>query len=573
MTLKTLAQRYQEVKNNIYNQPAYSANGPDRPFLVISPLTTPTVIRTDTRSVPTTSTSRDVERITKFLASSTGQLFLNTQEQLQKANTFTRNNQFDRNSILANVQPFTHAQRFLESKKNTAILLGGTSGLLQLNTVDTIAARISALDAVSKAASGITSVLSGERSIASLGGSIGRSLARGAIVGVGSLVYNKIQNKQYIPQTLGSTRPENKVFGYSGLTAGVGSIVGGILGAQGPVLFDQQPLGERGSVRLGLQTSTKNILQNAARTAATTVAKRALTASIMPKPVKALANAFIPDTPKSNTADTFVQAVEKFRANFNNKRLGKRGKSKFLEETDSLPVDNKVGTLSDIPQAVSTKTVLSDPFNVINTQEKYENPYSILVAPPNDTNTDIINFSFKSARQGAKPIRFRAFLSNIREAVKPEFNEQKYIGRIERFVTYSGVKRSVNMQFNIVAFSSSDHEAMWTRINYLTSLAFPQEISTSGFFTPPLFYISIGGLYDVQPGYIETLDYEFLDDSTTFDVDTQVPFAIKVTMQINLLEKQSKFYDSPFYAITEGTFTTNAAAVEPDGNVQSQIIV
>lgn len=572
MTLKTLAQRYQEVKNNIYNQPAYSANGPDRPFLVISPLTTPTTIRIDTRSVPTTSTARDVERITNFLASSTGRLFLDTQEELQKGNTFTRNNQFDRNSILANVQPFTHAIRFKDSKKNNAILLGGTSGLLQLNTVDTISARVALLDATSKVSSGITSVLGGERATAALGASIGRSLARGAIVGVGSLVYNKIQNKQYIPQTMGSTRPEYKVFGYSGLASGFGSLLGGALSAQGPVLFDQQPLGERGSIRLGLQTSTKSILQNAARTAVAATARNVIKAAI-PKPLQALANTFVPTVPEPNKTDTFVQAVEKFRKNFNRGLLAKRGRSKYLTEVDSLPADNEIKTLTDISQAVSGKTTLSDPFNVLNTEEKYENPYSVLVTPPNDPNTDIINFSFKSARPGAKPIRFRAFLSNIRETVKPEFNEQKYIGRIERFVTYSGVKRSVNMQFNIVAFSSSDHEAMWTRINYLTSLAFPQEISTSGFFTPPLFYISVGGLYDVQPGYIETLDYEFLDDSTTFDTDTQVPFSIKVNMQMNLLEKQSKFYDSPFYAITEGTFANASAAVDSDANVQPQTTV
>jgi len=66
-----------------------------------------------------------------------------------------------------------------------------------------------------------------------------------------------------------------------------------------------------------------------------------------------------------------------------------------------------------------------------------------------------------------------------------------------------------------------------------------------------LFTITVGEIYDVQPCYIESLDYDFLDDSITFDIDREVPFAINVTMQLSILEKRSKFHDSPFYKITE----------------------
>jgi len=142
-------------------------------------------------------------------------------------------------------------------------------------------------------------------------------------------------------------------------------------------------------------------------------------------------------------------------------------------------------------------------------------------------------------------------LKSLKENVKPDFNEQRYIGRTERFVTYGGAKRTANFEFNIVAFAQSEIQQVWRRINYLTGLAFPVKPSDSGFMVPPMFKITIGGIYDDQPCYIDTLDYDFLDSSITFDIDNEVSQVVNVKMNIVLLEKRSRFYDSPFYKITE----------------------
>ena len=143
------------------------------------------------------------------------------------------------------------------------------------------------------------------------------------------------------------------------------------------------------------------------------------------------------------------------------------------------------------------------------------------------------------------------FKGSLKENVKPEFNEQRYIGRTERFVTYGGAKRTANFEFNIVAFGSTETDRVWERINYLTGMAFPVKASDNGFMVPPLFKLTIGGIYEEQPCYIETLDYDFLDNSITFDIDKEVSQVVNVKMNVVLLEKRSKFYDSPFYAITE----------------------
>jgi hypothetical protein len=163
---------------------------------------------------------------------------------------------------------------------------------------------------------------------------------------------------------------------------------------------------------------------------------------------------------------------------------------------------------------------------------------------------DIIRFIFKSVAD-EKPMHFRGFISTIKENVKPEFAEQRYLGRTERFVNYGGAKRTVNLEFNIVAFSKNELDAMWTRINYLTGLAFPKGVSESGFMIPPLFKITIGDIYEEQPCYIENLDYVMLDESITFDINREVSQVINVTLSLVLLEKRSRYHNSPFYGITE----------------------
>lgn len=175
---------------------------------------------------------------------------------------------------------------------------------------------------------------------------------------------------------------------------------------------------------------------------------------------------------------------------------------------------------------------------------------------------DIIRFIFRSA-DGTDPVHFRAFISSLNESVTPDFNEQRYLGRTERFITYAGAKRSVSISFNIVAFSVDELDNLWLRMNYLTGLTFPKGVSESGFMIPPLFRITIGKIYENQPCYIETLETQLLDDKITFDIDSEVSKIINVTMTISLLEKTSRFYNSPFYAISQKIITNQSLQRTP----------
>ena len=220
---------------------------------------------------------------------------------------------------------------------------------------------------------------------------------------------------------------------------------------------------------------------------------------------------------------------------------------------------NLEGPTSENPNTADTfQKKYKDPLNLPNAEPVGDTMYKNILGNPKDSITlyggeeiksDIIKFVFQT--EGTDPLHFRAFLSSLKQNVRPEFNEQRYIGRTERFVTYGGARRSATLQFNIAAFSQDEIDQAWTRINYLTGLAFPLGVSDSGFMVPPLFRLTVGGIYENQPCYIENLDFDFLDETITFDIDKEVSQVINVNMSIILLEKRSKFYDSPFYKIVE----------------------
>lgn len=240
---------------------------------------------------------------------------------------------------------------------------------------------------------------------------------------------------------------------------------------------------------------------------------------------------------------------------------------KKYSDTNTDPTTTSLQSgLSNISDEYNkTKTFARDSQKIQNDRIDYGNIITSEETLNKNEKTDIIKFIFSDAGgTNVNPVQFRALLSSLKENVKPEFNDQRYVGRTERFVTYGGAKRSVSISFNVVAFSSQELEGVWSRINYLSGLAFPKGVA-NGFMIPPMFNITVGNIYDNQPCYIEGLDYDFLEDNTVFDIENEVPFAVNVSMQLNLFEKRSKFQNSPFYKITEDILT-NQLRVERSAN-------
>ena len=149
-------------------------------------------------------------------------------------------------------------------------------------------------------------------------------------------------------------------------------------------------------------------------------------------------------------------------------------------------------------------------------------------------------------------IRFRAYLKDLQQNVSPQYTPVQYIGRIEKFIYYSGVQREISFKLGLVAFSEEELQGVWRRLNYLTGMTFPYGFN-KGIFQPNIIRMTIGDVYVDQPGYITSMNTNFNELAESWELTSgkQVPISAQVSMNFVLIEKASRLADSPFYGITE----------------------
>jgi hypothetical protein len=555
-SFSTLAERFEVTSKQIYGSFAARTDDSGQPFVSVKPDTpdAKTQIKDDIRLVPfSVSARRDVTRISRFLKTNQGVIFLTKQTGLQLFNTFENTKTYAVTSVLANVTiPTSHVSRISS--------IGAPSrraGLLQNTTVTNVASKFTIQNSINDIV----------RNTTGLGAPGGFTQFKRTVVSLASIWLKSTVNERVSrikPQYTGNvnsrednTRPEFSSFVPSG---------GTLTNNYSPRLFLPQPLVDRSNVKLSANAVATRTIRSVTRTFVRNTAIRFVQRISRNKLFKNVSSAVPLITPQESfnqdvyataTQTDFLLAVNQFKQSFekNNQRYinntlpadTPRLNSKYITERNRIAWSQ--GSGPDLTLAGWGQSDISDSYNLSTapkgTNEKltYTN-----ISGTQPQKSDIINFAFQTVDN---TVQFRALISRIKENIKPEFTEKRYIGRTERFVTYAGVKRSVSLSFNIVAFSQNEIDNMWTRVNYLTGLAFPKGISTSGFIIPPLFKITVGGLYNSQPCYIDTLDYDFLDETITFDIDKEVPHAINVNMTVSILEKRSKFHTSPFYQITE----------------------
>jgi hypothetical protein len=193
---------------------------------------------------------------------------------------------------------------------------------------------------------------------------------------------------------------------------------------------------------------------------------------------------------------------------------------------------------------------IKDPSNIRNskpsTQVKVQTPYKPIPAKFDD----IINVSFAMGKND--PIQFRAFIKDLVEVSSPQYQQFQYIGRIEKFVNYTGVQREISFKLSVIAFGDSELNTAWRRINYLTGMVFPYGF-TRGIMQPNIVRLTIGNLYMDQPGYISALSTNFNEPAESWEIsqDRQVPIGATMDIKFTLIEKATKIAESPFYGITE----------------------
>jgi hypothetical protein len=149
-------------------------------------------------------------------------------------------------------------------------------------------------------------------------------------------------------------------------------------------------------------------------------------------------------------------------------------------------------------------------------------------------------FMFQDLRQGLDDfLYFRAFLKtqSISETFTPEWNSDRYFGRVDQVPTYQGTVRSITLAFDVVAWATPDLKLMWQKLYKLQSMVYPT-YDTKGFMEAgPIVRMRVGDLFAAVndgnrgiPGYISSMDFAYDDGIWNVEEDEKVPRKVSVTL-------------------------------------------
>ena len=168
---------------------------------------------------------------------------------------------------------------------------------------------------------------------------------------------------------------------------------------------------------------------------------------------------------------------------------------------------------------------------------------------------DFIDFKFDTNQyQGSKVERkyliFSAIINSLSDAVSPEYNEVRYLGRPDKFYTYNGVDRDISLSFTLYPKSEKEFPFLAEKLNYLVGLSYPQYSSTNAMLAPYV-NLTLGDMFNKQPGYISSLNVN-VQENTTWEIDLfQFPKHITCDLTFRLIGRHiphqfGKHYDLPW---------------------------
>ena len=154
-------------------------------------------------------------------------------------------------------------------------------------------------------------------------------------------------------------------------------------------------------------------------------------------------------------------------------------------------------------------------------------------------------FMFQDLRDGTtaneKFLYFRAFLKGeIAETFTPDWQTERYYGRVDEIPTYLGTSRIINVSFDVVAWRHADLLVIYRKLQKLQSMVYPS-YTLGGFMNSgPIIRMRIGDLIAGEnnrglPGYITSLDFSYDDGIWNIERDLKVPRKITVSLSYTVL--------------------------------------
>ena len=165
-----------------------------------------------------------------------------------------------------------------------------------------------------------------------------------------------------------------------------------------------------------------------------------------------------------------------------------------------------------------------------------------------DFRIGVLNTSNPGNFEERRYLHFRAFLDQISDNYTSDWDSIKYIGRGEKFYTYSGFDRKISLSWTVAAQSKIELIPMYKKLNYLASLCAP-DYSSQGYMRGNIITLTIGGYLYEQTGIITGLSYEMNDDNATWEIgiDDESGYADTSVKQLPHLIKVRGFEFTPIH--------------------------
>lgn len=141
--------------------------------------------------------------------------------------------------------------------------------------------------------------------------------------------------------------------------------------------------------------------------------------------------------------------------------------------------------------------------------------YSDIVADGTTLTRDLVKFRFEII-DNDKPshstfLHFRAFLGSIDDNFKADWEQTKYIGRGEKFYNYTGFSRDISFSFKVHPQSRAEMRSIYQKLNLLASSLAPDY--RNGYMKGNLVRLTIGDYLYIVPGFISSLTYNIPEDA------------------------------------------------------------
>lgn len=183
--------------------------------------------------------------------------------------------------------------------------------------------------------------------------------------------------------------------------------------------------------------------------------------------------------------------------------IGNRG---LPQKADKLKYSSQ-----EFANSIEAKKSLGNAVNFLNTKNHYTD-----TGDDKFGDLDFITVKFTSV-PNKKTVNFTATISGISETISPSWDSAKFLGSAFNYYTYGGIERSVSFTLTLYSTNSQEHVAMWERINFLTSLAYPAGYYGETYVIAPFTKVTIGNLYKNKECIIDSLSYT-VDDTAGWEI-------------------------------------------------------